>query len=788
MESKEKTILKRIAIILSNVFCCVIVALFISLLQDSNHVEAASRTQDEAVAWALAQNGQQIDLDGKNGNQCVDLIAAYYEYLGYGRVWGNGYDYDEGGKYCPDGWTYVSSPLPGDIAISNVAPYGHVAIVTSGSGDNYSIMEQNYNWSGICKPRNNLNRSSFEKYLRPDFICYLDLNWYLDGKEVISSYFGTADVYIKDKLVEANSVDYYTAWPLGTKYEFKNIKAKDGYEYVGVQGNLQGKLSGSILKVYLKFETKNKKQEQEKEKGQSVSSDWIQSSTGTWTYWAIPAGFDKNHALYSKYQGQKLESSETATKKVVAEAPVQSGWIYYHWTSNSYERSNYNIYISREYKWEGSREYYNFRAFESVNDHGHTDQNGVYGGDDVYYSWGDNPEDGSWWWFRIPLYKQTYTTYEKAAKQEYYIDLNWTLDGKEASNPSYASVDVYIDGKKVSTGAKEYCVKWPDGTKYEFKNLKLSDGYELSGYTGNLKGTVGNSGVTTCYNIKTKKTTTSTPTPTPTPTPISTPEITPEPDTEPEPEPDIETTTVVKPDPEETAKPATTQKSKESEEIDDSDVIIDNSYAIEEIVVEETEEIDPDDYNFEDFEDDIFGDEDSDEYFDEEEEEENRLPIGTVIKIKNGPIYKVTDIDEVTVTGINSTTATTLTIPASIVIDDCEYEVYTIKKNAFKNNKKLKRVTIKADLVSIEEGAFTGCKALERLDLNGDIDAIERKAFYNCPKLKQIYITTDVIPELGSKAFGKVYSKVAVKVPAGMVAEYKKVLKKAGLPSKAVVK
>lgn len=114
--------------------------------------------------------------------------------------------------------------------------------------------------------------------------------------------------------------------------------------------------------------------------------------------------------------------------------------------------------------------------------------------------------------------------------------------------------------------------------------------------------------------------------------------------------------------------------------------------------------------------------------------------------------------------------------------------MYTIKKNAFKNNKKLKRVTIKADLVSIEEGAFTGCKALERLNLNGDIDAIERKAFYNCPKLKQIYITTDVIPELGSKAFGKVYSKVAVKVPAGMVAEYKKVLKKAGLPSKAVVK
>ncbi len=97
-------------------------------------------------------------------------------------------------------------------------------------------------------------------------------------------------------------------------------------------------------------------------------------------------------------------------------------------------------------------------------------------------------------------------------------------------------------------------------------------------------------------------------------------------------------------------------------------------------------------------------------------------------------------------------------------------------------------MTILADLYEIGENAFSGCKALERVDLSGEIEYIGRKAFYKCSKLKQIYITAEELPEIDDKAFSKIYSKVAVKVPSGMASKYKKLLKKAGLPSKAVVK
>ncbi len=195
------------------------------------------------------------------------------------------------------------------------------------------------------------------------------------------------------------------------------------------------------------------------------------------------------------------------------------------------------------------------------------------------------------------------------------------------------------------------------------------------------------------------------------------------------------------------------------------------------------------DYNFEDFENEFRDEEEYDEIdSNEDEEDENRLKVGTVVKIKNGLVYKVTDIDEVTVMGINDDSLTTVTIPESVIIYDCEYEVVSIQKNAFKGNKKLKRVTILADLYEIGDNAFSGCKALERIDFSGEIEYIGRKAFYKCSKLKQIYISTEELPEIEDKAFSKIYSKAAVKVPSGMASKYKKILKNAGLPSKAVVK
>lgn len=107
-------------------------------------VEATVRTQAEAVAWVKSQVGQYIDVDGAYGAQCVDLIMAYYEYLGVSRVSGNGADYAT--NALPSGWSRVQggTPQPGDILVysaNSSNPYGHVAIYES----TYSTYHQNFN-------------------------------------------------------------------------------------------------------------------------------------------------------------------------------------------------------------------------------------------------------------------------------------------------------------------------------------------------------------------------------------------------------------------------------------------------------------------------------------------------------------------------------------------------------------------------------------------------------------------------------------------------------------------
>ena len=196
-------------------------------------------------------------------------------------------------------------------------------------------------------------------------------------------------------------------------------------------------------------------------------------------------------------------------------------------------------------------------------------------------------------------------------------------------------------------------------------------------------------------------------------------------------------------------------------------------------------------YDFEDFSDDTFEEDDSEDSdwsdTDEYTENNNRLAVGTVVA-GGGLKYKVTDFDEVTLVGVSSAEIKKVTVPATVKIEGSEYEVVSVAKNAFKGNKKITRVTIKADLDRIGDNAFSGCKNLKRIDLCGDIAEIGRKAFYKCTNLKQIYITTEDIKTIEKKAFSKTADKATVKVPAGKVNAYKKMLTKAGISKKAVVK
>ena len=149
-----------------------------------------------------------------------------------------------------------------------------------------------------------------------------------------------------------------------------------------------------------------------------TGSRWSKTGSGTNYYAVLPSGFSTGDSIYAKYSNAALSAYETDSAKRTVSTSWNS-YVYWHWTCNKYEiaSGNYNVLIEDAYRWVNSKEYYNFRAFESTSDASHYDPNGVNGGD-CYYYWRSIVEDGSWWWFRFDTYKQSYADYEKVYSYE----------------------------------------------------------------------------------------------------------------------------------------------------------------------------------------------------------------------------------------------------------------------------------------------------------------------------------------------------------------------------------
>lgn len=97
-------------------------------------VQSGTISNMEGLAWVKSRVGTKVDPDGSYGAQCVDLIMAYYQYLGENWVLGNGCDYAT--NKLPSGWVRIKDgkPQPGDIIIYGAYAgnqYGHVAIYES---------------------------------------------------------------------------------------------------------------------------------------------------------------------------------------------------------------------------------------------------------------------------------------------------------------------------------------------------------------------------------------------------------------------------------------------------------------------------------------------------------------------------------------------------------------------------------------------------------------------------------------------------------------------------------
>ena len=103
-----------------------------------------------------------------------------------------------------------------------------------------------------------------------------------------------------------------------------------------------------------------------------------------------------------------------------------------------------------------------------------------------------------------------------------------------------------------------------------------------------------------------------------------------------------------------------------------------------------------------------------------------------------------------------NTKAKTVTIPNTITVDGISYKVTEIGANAFKNNKKVKKVTIGANVVKITN-----------------------KAFNKCPSLRNVIIKTTLLTKktASKKCFSKVHKKMVIKVPKKVKKSYTKIFK-----------
>ena len=106
-------------------------------------------------------------------------------------------------------------------------------------------------------------------------------------------------------------------------------------------------------------------------------------------------------------------------------------------------------------------------------------------------------------------------------------------------------------------------------------------------------------------------------------------------------------------------------------------------------------------------------------------------------------------------------------IPKTIKINGNVYKVTEISANAFKNCKRLKKVTIGKNITKIGKNAFLNCKSLRHMNIQSS-------------KLTN--------KNVGKNAFKGISRKVVVKTPAKKYKEYKVLLRKHGVASTARIK
>jgi len=198
---RERRLLHYGLVLFPAVLLCV---LMLNIAGIKAEASTNGHSQAEAVNWIQDRENEgwaeNYDHVGPSKPQCVDLIQCYLDWLGASSL--------KGGNACSYinkdvasvGWSYQSSPQPGDIAVWDAYvlgasdPYGvgHVALVKSVNGSSFNLVEVNGN-TGLPGKRS-CSIYGPTTYIHPDFtsnnkpLITLDGYSCTDGKVVVKGW------------------------------------------------------------------------------------------------------------------------------------------------------------------------------------------------------------------------------------------------------------------------------------------------------------------------------------------------------------------------------------------------------------------------------------------------------------------------------------------------------------------------------------------------------------------------------------------------------------------------
>ena len=141
---------------------------------------------------------------------------------------------------------------------------------------------------------------------------------------------------------------------------------------------------------------------------------------------------------------------------------------------------------------------------------------------------------------------------------------------------------------------------------------------------------------------------------------------------------------------------------------------------------------------------------------------------GTTLKFKNN-VYKVVKsaLKGGTVTFVSAKkNSKSIVVPATIKVDGITYNVVSIEKNAFKNQKKVTQIAIGKNVTKIGTSVFSGCSKLKKITIQ-------------TTKLKAKGITKN--------AFKGIKKSTTIQVPKSKVNNYKKLFRTKGLSAQVKV-